>query len=82
MSSKRSEYGSLSDRVGRTPRPLPCHVWVDGSPGLLLEWRRTPDGAWSGRCVISQDGQAVEVWMAARRISPSAPDAGVPNRQL
>ncbi|HEU4676500.1 MAG TPA: hypothetical protein VFS29_10950 [Motilibacteraceae bacterium] len=62
-------------------RPWPRHCWfhpADGGPhlpGLLLEWRRTDDGAWLGRVAIGTldpDGLArlVEQWVPARQLEP------------
>ncbi|MFF3762965.1 hypothetical protein ACFYYR_02565 [Streptomyces sp. NPDC001922] len=39
----------------------PCKVLVDGAwlPGLLIEWRRAPDGRWSGVVAYVHDGEQV-----------------------
>lgn len=70
MSTKRSDFGSLSDRVAKLDvvdpdRPLSAgvHVWVraDGQEiaGLLACWRQGSDGWW-GRVVTVTDGQSIE----------------------
>jgi len=56
------------------PAPSPArHCLVDGRPGLLTEWRREPDGTWSGRVVRVEwvDGEGwctVAGWVRADRI--------------
>lgn len=70
------------------PEPHPTagrrrHCWVrcpDGAapetelPGLVLDWRRGPDGAWSGftqYVVEHPDGaRAVLEWLPAHRLRP------------
>jgi hypothetical protein len=61
------------------------HVWVHisdqqpSAPGLLLEWRKTPDG-WEGLVVVltksnahrDYDGTAT-VWYPADRLTPIPP---------
>ncbi|OYO16650.1 hypothetical protein CGZ93_17980 [Enemella dayhoffiae] len=61
---------SVTERLGLSRPSLPRHVWVDGEPGLLLEWDRRADGWW-GRVVTSEGGQAVESWVRADRLRPS-----------
>lgn len=88
--NKRGSYGAMADRVARTqapadphprvPEPPPLkHCWVTTSagrlPGLLLEWRRRPDG-WNGRVVhavpADEDGGwvVVEEWLPAGLLDP------------
>lgn len=68
MSSKRSDYGTLADRAGRRSS-LPCHVWVDGEPGVLVEWQRQSE-SWWGRVLHVVDGAGTESWVRAERIRP------------
>ena len=82
--NKRGGYGSMADRVARSGRPEPVpavpikHCWVTGVegrvPGLLLEWRKRPDG-WHARVVRPiQDGAGgwvvVEEWLPAGLLDP------------
>ena len=59
------------------------HCWVADAadhagvkrPGLLLEWRQRPDGAWEGRVVyvlrLRASGWATaEEWLPADRLAP------------
>ena len=75
---KGSRYRSPSGRYVFAPQ----HCWVlnpPGAPGrwpgLLLEWRRGPDG-WEGRVAYVaqlQNGHAlVELWMPAQLLEPVA----------
>lgn len=58
----------------------PRHVWASlyasgPSPGLLLEWRRTPDG-WEGLVVMASGGGVAKwgvamSWVDARSIEPA-----------
>lgn len=61
----------------------PRHCWVDDlpgqagrCPGLLTEWVRQQDGAWSARVVyaVVDDGRVVliETWVPARHLSAAA----------
>ncbi|MDX6326763.1 MAG: hypothetical protein QOK15_3117 [Nocardioidaceae bacterium] len=70
-----------------TPEPAgapPCpakHCWVrapvDGGgsrPGLLLEWRKTPEGRWEGRVSYAAELRpgrwaTVEEWLGAELLS-------------
>jgi hypothetical protein len=84
--NKRGTYGSMADRVARSGRAQPTaavpvvpikHCWVTGAegkvPGLLLEWRRRPDG-WHARVVRpvrEGDGWVVvEEWLPAGLLDP------------
>ncbi len=84
--NKRGDYGSMADRVARSNRPEPAgspvvpikHCWITGDegkvPGLLLEWRRRPDG-WHARVVRPiPDGVGgwvvVEEWLPAGLLEP------------
>jgi len=61
---------------------FPKHVWIDvtgsstsRSPGLLLEWRRTPSG-WEALCVYASGGgnrrwSLTEAWVRAEHVSPA-----------
>lgn len=75
MTTRRSDFGSLTDRVAGTgvavlDRPLSAgvHVWVhaDGfeTPGLLAGWRQGSAGWW-GRVVTVTDGQSIETLVRA-----------------
>ncbi len=70
MTTKRSDYGSLSERVGGSATvdldrrlPVGVHVWVRGGgsevPGLLSGWRQGVDGWW-GRVVTVTNGEPSE----------------------
>jgi hypothetical protein len=72
-----------STRGGRHDgrRGLPRHCWVFAidlapgrSPGLLLEWRHTPDLGWEGRVIIGLDQDAgpmaLEAWVQADHLRP------------
>lgn len=82
----RRDRPPMSERVGLGPgrprRPPDCparHCWVadaaDGAgtkrPGLLVEWRRAPDGGgWEGRVVYAAELRSgrwalVEEWVPA-----------------
>lgn len=86
--NKRADHGSLSQRIARTrgedPAPAAAapssaikHCWVTTSagrqPGLLLEWRRRPDG-WHARVVHPvPDGGGwvvVEEWLPTALLEP------------
>ena len=63
------------DRLGR-------HVWVlvpdgDRLAGLLSEWRREPDGRWSGLVVyVAQTGghpTLLQTWISREHLEPAAP---------
>ncbi len=88
--NKRGSYGSMAERVARaTPEitaataevpepPRLRHCWVTDRhgrlPGLLLEWRRRPDG-WHARVVhaiADVDGWVVvEEWLPAGLLDPA-----------
>ena len=63
------------DRLGR-------HVWVlvpdgDRLAGLLSQWRREPDGSWSGLVVyVAQTGghpTLLQTWISREHLEPAAP---------
>jgi hypothetical protein len=66
------------------PAPRPQHVWVcvtgtwgdSRVPGLLLEWRRTPDRRWEGLVVwvqtYSGGWDLRQGWMRAEHVRPRA----------
>ena len=66
--------------VGAPPCPVK-HCWVkapiDGGasrPGLLLEWRRTPEGRWEGRVAYAAELRpgrwaTVEEWLGSELLS-------------
>ncbi|WP_377108530.1 hypothetical protein [Propionicimonas sp. T2.31MG-18] len=70
MTTKRSDFGSLTDRTGEPRNANPdrllstgVHVWVRAEaaevPGLLAAWHQTADGWW-GRVITVTDGQPTE----------------------
>lgn len=83
--NKRGDYGSMADRVARSgnaesaPAPVVSiqHCWVTGVegkvPGLLLAWRKRPDG-WHARVVrpVRDDigWVVVEEWLPAGLLDP------------
>ena len=77
----RSRAGAASAPVSGPP-PCPVkHCWVvapvDGAgrrPGLLLEWRKTPEGRWEGRVSYAAELRpgrwaTVEEWLASELLS-------------
>lgn len=72
-----SGHGSLHDRVHGVAAEPPSparHCFVEGRPGLLVEWRQGVAG-WEGRvvdmCWLDGEGWAtVERWLPAARIEP------------
>lgn len=73
MTMKRSQFGSLADRLGlveTVPEPVVRHVWVDGAvPGLVMDRRRDGDGRWEGLVVFVSAGQVHREWISGARIS-------------
>ena len=69
-----SDHGTLADRSGgarRAERSNPArHCHVDGSPSLLVEWRRGA-GGWEGR-VISVGWIDAVGWTTLERWLPAA----------
>lgn len=75
MTMKRSQFGSLADRLGMTgegagpDRPV-RHVWVDGTrAGLVIDRRRDALDQWEGLVVTVVAGQVRHEWVAAARIT-------------
>ncbi len=75
MTTKRSDFGSLTDRIAGprnvdTDRAMTAgvQVWVRGDvdevPGLLFGWHHGADGWW-GRVVTVSDGQPSETLIRA-----------------
>jgi hypothetical protein len=72
-------------RPGPPGPTVPRHCWVSGLPelpgrwpGLLVEWRRTPDtGRWAGRVVYgvvdASQSVLVEAWVPADHLEPATP---------
>ena len=63
------------------PARSPCrHVWVRTGggivyPGLVLAWRRTPDGAgWEPQVVVARVGSVLASWLPAADLTPVADD--------
>lgn len=53
-----------------TTSPARRHVWVDSSggyqyPGLLMAWRRSPDGGWEAQVALVQLETVLVEWVAA-----------------
>ena len=73
MTMKRSDFGSLSDRLGRTPRVLDDqrvrHVWLDSTVPALVVDRRKTAGRWEGQVVRVEDGELLVGWVSGDRIS-------------
>lgn len=78
MTTKRSQFGSLADRLGltaATPAPVVRHVWVDAVvPGLVMDRRRDGAGCWEGLVVWVRDGRCCQEWIPGARISTVAVD--------
>lgn len=77
MTTKRSSYGSLGDRVGQEAAHAKTSVrFVEVSdqgrwlPGLLLAWARNEDGAWWGRVVWVPKFDPVEEMVPSDRLRP------------
>ena len=73
MTMKRSDFGSLGDRLGRAPRALDDqrarHVWLDSAvPSLVVDRRKTA-GRWKGQVVRVEDGELLVGWVSGDRIS-------------
>lgn len=55
------------------------HVWVDCSggyryPGLVMAWRRDPDGAWEAQVAVVRPGSVLVQWVAAAALHPVTDD--------
>lgn len=78
MTTKRSQFGSLADRLGltaATPGPVVRHVWVDAVvPGLVMDRRRDGAGCWEGLVVWVREGRCCQEWIPGARISTVAVD--------
>ena len=81
MTTKRSQFGSLADRLGLTsPAPASAvgvvrHVWVDAvEPGLVMDRRKDGEGCWEGLVVWVRDGRCCQEWIPGTRISTVAVD--------
>lgn len=79
MTMKRSQFGSLADRLGlpeATPAPAVVrHVWVDAvAPGLVMDRRRDAAGCWEGLVVWVRDGRCCQEWIPGARISTVTAD--------
>ena len=85
MTTKRSEFGSLVDRLGlstatpATPAASAVgvvrHVWVDAVvPGLVMDRRRDAAGCWEGLVVWVRDGRCCQEWIPGARISTVTAD--------
>ena len=73
MTMKRSDFGSISDRLGRMPRVLDDqrvrHVWLDSTcPALVVDRRKTA-GRGEGMVVRVEDGELLVGWVGGDRIS-------------
>ena len=73
MSSKQSQFGSLSDRLGdKAAGSKPSgvqHAWLDGDvPVLLVRWRQTEARVWEGLIIgVTEHGPAM-CWVRAARL--------------
>ena len=82
MTTKRSQFGSLADRLGlSTATPAASavgvvrHVWVDAvEPGLVMDRRKDGEGCWEGLVVWVRDGRCCQEWIPGTRISTVAVD--------
>ncbi|MDN5727829.1 MAG: hypothetical protein L0G99_18140 [Propionibacteriales bacterium] len=76
MTTKRSAFGTLSDRAVGDARVR--HVWAalprGTYPGVLLEWRKH-GGGWQARVAIAADdeGGLVVRWIPANHLTPVGP---------
>lgn len=73
MTIKRSDFGSLGDRVRRTPRMLDDqrvrHVWLDSTiPALVVDRRKTLRRG-EGLVARVEDGELLVGWVSGDRIS-------------
>lgn len=72
MTTKRSDFGTLADRLAaQTPldESRVRHVWLDSLiPALVVDRRRSAAG-WEGRLVWVSGGRLVCGWVAAERVS-------------
>lgn len=74
MTTKRSQFGSLADRLGLSTTPAPAgvvrHVWVDAVvPGLVMDRRKDAAGCWEGLVVWVHDARCCQEWIPGSRIS-------------
>lgn len=86
MTMKRSDFGSLSDRLGRTPRRLDelrvRHVWLDSTVAALVVDRRKTAGQWEGLVARVEDGELLVGWVNGDRISNVEQPASLPQSGL
>lgn len=73
MTMKRSQFGSLQDRMAAQQQEINGdrvrHVWLDSTvPALVVDRRRTQHG-WEGLLVYVEDGCVVTRWMSADRVT-------------
>lgn len=71
------------DGTGTRGHTFPRHVWVNvsgsstsRSPGLLLEWRKAPDGRWEALVAYASGGGSHAVsmttaWVRQEHVSPA-----------
>ena len=75
MTTKRSQFGSLADRVGQSV-PLDDsrvrHVWLDGVIPALVVDRRKSGERWEGRLSFVSGGRLVCEWVAAERVTTTS----------
>ncbi len=55
--------------------PAVRHVWVDvigrrQNPGLLMAWRRNPDGQWEAQVAIVGDASVLVRWVPRLELHP------------
>lgn len=86
MTMKRSDFGFLSDRLGRTPRRLDelrvRHVWLDSTVAALVVDRRKTAGQWEGLVARVEDGELLVGWVNGDRISNVEQPASLPQSGL
>lgn len=74
MTMKRSEFGSLGDRLGRAAAAelddaRVRHIWLDGTRPALVVDRRKASGLWEGLVARVEDGELLVGWVNGDRIS-------------
>lgn len=70
MTSKRSEFGSLAQRMGGAKGAAlgVRHVWLDGTVPALVTDRRQVSGAWQGLVLYMGTAGPVHEWVEGERI--------------
>ena len=60
------------------------HVWVDciggcQCPGLVMAWRRHPEGGWEAQVAVVRRGSVLVHWVAAATLHPVTDDGWAPS---